>query len=250
MLYICIPARNDARTVGLVLWKIRQIFLEFPREYQLLACDDASEDETADVLERYQHVLPLTVSRHETAMGYAQTLEDLLHPAVESSDRLKRDCAITLSADFSVSPAVLPEIIKRFESGADVVIGEAIASARSATGRLIRHAAPWLLRPGLMLPGVRDLLSGVYAVRLITLKRAMQGRPRGWLEMRGACAGAELVARAAAEARQIATVPIPRTDIRPGLARGGTNVSLALDLFRAGRQLHIPQPEAAIQRIS
>jgi len=82
------------------------------------------------------------------------------------------------------------------------------------------------------------------------LKRAMHGRREGWLETRGACAGAELAARAAADARQIAIVPIPRTDIRPNLTRDRTTMSLALDLFRAGRQLHIPQPEAAIQRIS
>ena len=49
MLYVCIPSYNEAPTIGLLLWKIRQTFTAFPREYQLLVADDASTDATASV---------------------------------------------------------------------------------------------------------------------------------------------------------------------------------------------------------
>ena len=42
MIYVCIPSHNEAPTVGLLLWKIRQVFASFPREYQLLVLDDLS----------------------------------------------------------------------------------------------------------------------------------------------------------------------------------------------------------------
>ena len=42
MIYVCIPSYNEAPTVGLLLWKIRQVFASFPREYQLLVLDDGS----------------------------------------------------------------------------------------------------------------------------------------------------------------------------------------------------------------
>ena len=61
MIYICVPAHNDAKTVGLVLWKIRQVFGSFPREYQLLVANDGSDDATQEVLESYEHVLPRAV---------------------------------------------------------------------------------------------------------------------------------------------------------------------------------------------
>jgi len=35
-----------------VLWKVRQVFTAFPREYQLLVCNDASTDDSLEVLER------------------------------------------------------------------------------------------------------------------------------------------------------------------------------------------------------
>ena len=51
MIYVCIPSYDEAPTVGLLLWKIRQVFAAFSREYQLLVLDDGSTDTTAEVLE-------------------------------------------------------------------------------------------------------------------------------------------------------------------------------------------------------
>ena len=65
MIYVCIPSHNEAPTIGLLLWKIRQVFAGFPREYQLVVADDGSTDATAELLAPYARVLPLTVLRHE-----------------------------------------------------------------------------------------------------------------------------------------------------------------------------------------
>ena len=74
MIYVCIPSYNEAPTVGLLLWKVRQVFAGFPREYQLLVLDDGSNDLTAEVLERYTRVLPLTVTRHRERLCYAASV--------------------------------------------------------------------------------------------------------------------------------------------------------------------------------
>src|SRR3989441_5588678 len=93
MIYVCVPVHNEASTVGLVLWKVRQVFTAFEREYQIIACDDASTDGTADVLTSYARVLPLTVIKHPSRQGYARSLEELLRLALQRTDRPKRDCA-------------------------------------------------------------------------------------------------------------------------------------------------------------
>src|SRR5438105_3289250 len=98
MIYVCVPVHNEARTAGLVLWKVRQVFTAFPREYQLLVLDDASTDETREVLASYAKVLPMTVVTHAARQGYARSLEELLRLALQRTDRPKRDCAITLHA--------------------------------------------------------------------------------------------------------------------------------------------------------
>lgn len=247
MIYVCIPAHDAVETVGLVLWKVRQVFEEFSREYHILVVDDGSSDGTAETLDAYQGALPLAVVRHPECRGYAASLETLMREALARSDRPKRDCLLTLPADFSVSPAAIPALLKRFESGADVVVGETVAGDASLGRRLVRRSAPWLLRPGLTVPGVRDITSGVCAVRLIALKRCFRNRGDRLLETDGACAGAELLGRVAADARQIVAVPLPRE--APGAARHAEGpLRLAMSLLRAGRRLRIPAPDAGARR--
>ena len=129
MLYICIPSHNEAPTVGLLLWKIRQVFAATPREYHLLVGDDASTDATQEVLAPYAKVLTLTILRQERRRGYARTVEDLLRHAVTLSDRPRRDAAVVLHADFLHDPATIPELLKKFDSGADLVVAESQGTA-------------------------------------------------------------------------------------------------------------------------
>src|SRR3989454_6029338 len=124
MIYVCVPVHNEASTVGLVLWKVRQVFTALEREYEIIACADASTDGTADVLATYARVLPLTVVKHRSQQGYARSLEELLRLALQRTDRPKRDCAITLHADFVHAPETMEEMVKRLESGADLVVAE------------------------------------------------------------------------------------------------------------------------------
>ena len=50
MIYVLIPAHNEAPTVGLLCWKVRQIFTSFNREYHLIVVNDGSSDGSDEVL--------------------------------------------------------------------------------------------------------------------------------------------------------------------------------------------------------
>jgi len=211
MIYVCVPVHNEARTVGLVLWKVRQVFTAFAREYQIVACDDGSTDGTGEVLASYARVLPLTVVTHRERQGYARSLEELLRLALQRTDRPKRDGAITLHADFAHAPEAMEEMVKRLESGADLVVAD-LARARGTLSwpeRWARGWAPRLLR----IAGVRDSVSGFVALRLIVLRQAIRGGgpvapppAAPLLTTDGWCANAELLARLAPHARRIETV--------------------------------------------
>ena len=206
MIYVCVPVHNEARTAGLVLWKVRQVFTAFAREYHILACDDGSTDGTGEILASYGRVLPMTVVTHPARQGYARSLEELLRLALQRTDRPKRDCAITLHADFVHAPETMEEMVKRLESGADLVVGELARSlgTRSWGERWVRRFAPRLLP----VAGVRDSVSGFTALRLIVLRQATRGGTAApLLTTDGWCASAELLARLAPHARRIETVP-------------------------------------------
>jgi len=210
MIYVCVPVHNEARTAGLVLWKVRQVFTVFAREYHILACDDGSTDGTSETLASYARVLPMTIVTHPGRQGYAKSLEELLRLALQRTDRPKRDCAITLHADFVHAPETMEEMVRRLESGADLVVGEAAGSlgTRSWGERWVRRFAPRLLP----VAGLRDSVSGFTALRLVVLRQATGGAPpsaAALLTTDGWCANAELLARLAPHARRIETVPTP-----------------------------------------
>jgi len=205
MIYVCVPVYDEARTVGLVLWKVRQVFTTFPREYQLLVLDDGSTDGTGEVLASYAKVLPMTVVTQRERRGYARSLEQLLRLALQRTDRPKRDCAITLHADFVHSPESMGEMVKRLESGADLVVAEQLEQ-RGRPPRALgfaRRLTPRLLR----IPGVRDTVSGFFALRLIVLRQALRRDSATLLETDGWCANAELLARLAPHARRVDGIP-------------------------------------------
>lgn len=220
MIYVCVPVHDEAKTAGLVLWKVRQVFTAFPREYQLLVCNDASTDDTADVLTAYARVLPMDVVTHRERRGYAKSVETLLQLALERTDRAKRDCAIVLHADFVHSPDAMEEMVKRLESGADLVVAEQTRATGvvSRAYRWARRIAPRLLP----VPGVRDTVSGFVALRLIVLRQALKQGAGPLLTTDGWSANAELLARLAPHSRRTDTIPsTARYDLqqRPSRAR-------------------------------
>ncbi len=259
MIYVCVPVHNEASTVGLVLWKVRQVFTAFEREYQIITCDDASTDGTADVLTSYARVLPLTVIKHQSRQGYARSLEELLRLALQRTDRPKRDCAITLHADFVHAPETMEEMVKRLESGADLVVAEQYHAqgTRPWPERWARRWAPRLLRVG---GGVKDSISGFTALRLIVLRQATRGGDTALLTTEGWAANAELLARLGVHARRIEVVPsAARYDLKQRPSRsspwqqllaawrsrglisaarkGGSSAMIMLALLTAGRSL-------------
>ena len=205
MIYVCVPVHNEARTAGLVLWKVRQVFTAFPREYQLLVLDDASTDHTREVLASYAKVLPMTIVAHRERRGYARSLEELLRLALQRTDRPKRDCAITLHADFVHSPESMEDMVKHLESGADLVVAE-LVEQRGRVSRALGLARRWTPRL-LRVAGLRDTVSGFLALRLIVLRQALRRDTTQFLQTEGWCASAELVARLAPHARRLDAVP-------------------------------------------
>jgi hypothetical protein len=212
VIYICLPAHDEQQTVGVVLWKIRQVMADFPRDFQILVVDDASTDATPDVLDPYTGVLPLTVLRNRERRGYAASLELLLREAVRRSTYPKRDSIVTLQADFTEEPEHIAALVKRIESGADVV-----SSSAAGGSTLGPREWRWARRLGrLALRGMRwpkdagDPLSGLRAYRVFTIGAALDavGQER-LLRHEGWAANAELLHAALPHARRIETVELP-----------------------------------------
>jgi glycosyltransferase involved in cell wall biosynthesis len=240
LLYICIPAYDEAATIGLLLWRIRKVFQEYPREYEILVFNDGSTDSTAETLQPYPDVLPLTVLGESTHVGYARALDTLAREVSRRTRYPRRDAMIVMQADFTDQPEHLPELIKRFEGGADLVVVErppgSNADAPPKPVRWMRRVAPWVMRPFVSVPGVSDPF-GTFRLYRITLLRDLIRHAGDEPIVQGTvwAANVDLLVRTAAFARRVETVALqPRYDLRPRASRIHPWTD-AVDLFRFGR---------------
>jgi glycosyltransferase involved in cell wall biosynthesis len=211
VIYICIPAKDEEQTLGVLLWKIRKVLAEFDRDYRILVFDDASADNTPAVLLRYAKVLPLVRIRSDQPVGYAGALERLIKEAVGQSDYPKRDAVVTLQGDFTEDPADVVALVKALEGGADIVAASVQDDRKELPSQIrwARRLAPWVLGRSFRGAPVSDPLTGFRAYRVIVLKKMLREvGERPLLTAEGWAANVELLGHAAPHARRIGEEPL------------------------------------------
>jgi glycosyltransferase involved in cell wall biosynthesis len=222
LIYICIPAFDEARTIGVLLWRVRTVMADFPRDYQIVVLDDGSSDDTQEVLAPYARVLPLTMLRNESRQGYGAAVERLVREVAERSTHPRRDVVVIVQADFTEAPEDIPSLVKRIEGGADVVGPSSYRdSERPRARRWIRRAVPFLFR-GVRLPeGTGDPLAGFRAYRISVLRKALAERNGDRLLSRqGDAANVELLLAVLPFARRVeATDVVARPERRQRASR-------------------------------
>jgi glycosyltransferase involved in cell wall biosynthesis len=223
VIYISIPVHNEESTIGVLLWKIRNVMGEFGRDYEILVLDDASTDGTKEVLHRYRRSLPLRVFRSEVRLGYAGALERLIREAVDRAPYPKRDAIVTLQGDFTEHPENLVPLVKTLEGGADVVAGSLnqIEGGAPLPFRFARWAAPRLLKSSLSSCPVSDPFSSFRIYRVIVLKKALRDLgDTPLIQLRGWAGNIQLLDLAVHHARRVEEIGLGlRYDIRTRKSR-------------------------------
>lgn len=229
-----IPTYNEAGNIGRLLHKISRV-LEGIRgwTWQVLVVDDSSPDGTADIVRERaarSRRIKLLGSRVKAGLGAAY-----LAGMEEGFEKLDADVVITMDADFSHDPKVLPQFLEAIDQGVDFVVG-----SRYIQGGSI--AKGWALHRKLLsvfgnkiaglLLGNRDFTdwtSGYRAIKRGAYKKVVLKI----LDFRGYTFNISFAYFAAESGAKTAEVPIKFIDRRSGRSKLGFEYLFHTPIFLA-----------------
>lgn len=116
-LSIIIPTRNEADHISSLVNRIHTTLSAERITYEIIIIDDHSEDGTYQIVEQFSKELPITLEKKKGKKGKAFSL-------MQGFKRAKYDLIATIDADLQYPPEIIPEMITRLQTGADIVITE------------------------------------------------------------------------------------------------------------------------------
>jgi dolichol-phosphate mannosyltransferase len=174
---LALPAYNEREGLPALLRAFQLEVMSKGYEVVVVVVDDGSSDGTREVLEDWKGRLPIDVIRHPRNKGLGDTIRDALSRAAQLAD--PDDIIVTMDADNTHPPALIPKMVERIRSGEDIVIASRYRTGSAVIGlSLFRSVMSWGARMlfQLIFPirNVRDYTCGFRAYRASFLQRTFQ----------------------------------------------------------------------------
>ncbi|MBI5710122.1 MAG: glycosyltransferase family 2 protein [Candidatus Eisenbacteria bacterium] len=179
MIYVVFPAYNEEKVIRPTLLALVQAMRGSGREYRAVLVDDGSADATVAEAGRAAAesggALPLTVLRHEVNRGLGAGLRTGIYWCLDRAG--DADVIVTLDADNTHPPALIPELVDKLSEGYDLAIASRYRSGAEVRGvpgyrRALSDAGRLVFQVLYPIPGVRDYTCCFRAYRVPALRRA------------------------------------------------------------------------------
>ena len=224
---VVLPAYNEQQHIAALLDNIDDTLQRQRIRYQVVVVDDGSIDGTLPAVESYQDRVPVSLHRHEFNQGLGRTIRDGLRIASEiASDQ---DIVITMDADETHIPGLIPRMLEMVYEGRDVVIASRYQPGACVVGvsllrRVLSYGASVLFRAVFPTRGVRDFTCGFRAYRASVLRRAVASYGDNFVESDGFACMAEILLTLRGMGAIFGEVPIV---LRYDFKQGGSKMRIA-----------------------
>jgi dolichol-phosphate mannosyltransferase len=218
-----LPAFNEEGNLALVLDSCARATEGTGQRLHIVLVDDGSTDGSCSIAEAWAARLPLDLVLHEVNQGLGSTIHDGLKRAAALAQ--PDDVIVTMDADNTQPPSLIPQMLEALEAGSDLVIASRFRPGARVVGlsafrRALTVVSSWLYRLILPIPGVRDYTCGFRAYRASLLQRAFSAYDGCFITEPGFTCMAEILIKLRALAPAIREVPmILRYDRRKGASK-------------------------------
>jgi dolichol-phosphate mannosyltransferase len=163
---VVLPAFNEEQNLGPLLEKIDSQLSEANLPFHIIVVDDGSTDRTPSIIRSFGERIPVTSLRHPVNLGLGRTIIDGLRAAGDIAG--DEDVVISMDADETHPPGLMPRMFRAIREGHDVVIASRYRQGSRVCGlsagrRLTSMAASIVARVAFPTPGVRDFTCGYRA---------------------------------------------------------------------------------------
>ncbi|NLD61313.1 glycosyltransferase [Candidatus Sumerlaeota bacterium] len=220
-----LPAYNEAKNLTPLIEETDKVFAQQNLKWQAVIVDDASTDETPEILKALQLKFPVESVRHAQNQGLGGAIKTAIHEALKRTTS-DNDIIVTMDADNTHSPDFAPKMAQRiWRENFDVVIASRFCDGSAEVGvpfarRLLSRAARMMFRLFLNMKNVTDYTCGYRAFRSTTLQKAIDKYGDKIIVRNGFACTDELLVKIATVTSKISEIPFTlRYDLKQGKSK-------------------------------
>jgi dolichol-phosphate mannosyltransferase len=219
-LTVVLPAYNEERDLPPLLDRIGQSLSASELDYTILVVDDGSTDRTAELTRDAAKRWPVSLLQHPKNKGLGAAVLSGLQAAMKTDG-----IVITMDADNSHDPSVIPAMVKLASDSYDLVIASRFQPGGQEVGvpglrKVFSHTASFLLGVFFPYKNVRDYSAGYRAYRASILRRLRDAYGDTFIRERGFACMLEVLLKIRSIGGRATEIPlILRYDMKAGASK-------------------------------
>jgi len=219
--YIILPAYNEEGSIQNLLEGIDNSMKDY--NYRVILVDDGSTDGTKEIAGRFQDRMSIDILSHQENRGLGEAIKTGFKWVI---NRLSvEDLVVTMDADNTHPPALIPVMIEEISKGGDVIIASRYRTGGGGIGlpymrRLFSRGACLLFKIVFPLKGVSDYTSGyrIYSGKILHMAFRRYGE--GFVSEKGFTCMSEILLKLARTGARFGEIPLVlRYDLKIGKSK-------------------------------
>lgn len=187
-LFIVLPAYNEEKSLEPLISNIARHLNEESFDFKIIVCNDGSNDNSTEILDRLKQSYPIEVITHKINRGLGETSRDLFERAAELAE--PHDVIVRLDSDNTHEPLYIPQMIRKMNEGYDIVTASRFQKGGGQSGikpyrAFISYSAQIFIKIVFCLWDQKEFSCGFRAYKASIIQEAIKIYGNQFIQLKG-----------------------------------------------------------------